>query len=98
DGIDSSRWIESGTASRPPLSCRSCAAHRPRRGTGGRCPPIATGPPAGTPDSIHTDTRSRRTPMADDYTPDEGHMSVAWVEYDDAAGDINEAEAEFDRF
>ena len=36
--------------------------------------------------------------MADDYTPDEGHMSVAWVEYDDAAGDINEAEAEFDRF
>ena len=36
--------------------------------------------------------------MADDYTPDEEHMSVAWIEYDDAAEDINEAEAEFDRF
>ena len=33
-----------------------------------------------------------------EYTPDEEHMEVAWIEYDDAATDINEAAAEFDRF
>ena len=33
-----------------------------------------------------------------EYTPDEEHMEVAWIEYDDAATDINEAAAQFDRF
>lgn len=32
------------------------------------------------------------------YTPDEEHMSVAWIECDDAAENINDAAAEFDRF
>src|SRR5690606_7245078 len=41
--------------------------------------------------------RDRRPGMTD-YTPDEAHMEVAWIEYDDSATDINEAVAEFDRF